>query len=184
MKFFETRIEGVHIIELEPRTDERGFFARQYCDTEMSQVKLERRWVQVNTSLTHEKATLRGLHFQLNPHSEAKFVRCVRGSIFDVAVDMRVKSETFGQWFGIELSADNRKALFVPEGCAHGFLTLQDESEVLYLVSDSYAPTYERTLIFNDPEVGIEWPLIPRHLSPKDKLGETFFDLHKEISKR
>jgi len=178
MLFKKTPINGLFLVDLERRTDERGFFARYFCELEFSNQGLNTQWVQINNSLSSEVGTLRGLHFQSPPHSEVKLVRCLRGAIWDVVVDLREGSETFGKWFGAKLSDENRTMMYVPKGFAHGFISLEPDSEILYLVSDFYVPESEGTLIWSDPNVGIQWPIKPRVLSDKDSLG----DLLKDIS--
>jgi dTDP-4-dehydrorhamnose 3,5-epimerase len=140
MKFTPTRVAGAWLVELEPRSDDRGFFARAWCRDEFASHGLTPALAQCNLAVSYKAATLRGLHYQVAPHEEAKLVRCTTGAIFDVLVDLRRDSPTFKRWFGAELTASNRHMLYVPEGCAHGYLTLADESEVFYQVSSSYAP--------------------------------------------
>lgn len=169
MKFHQTKISGVMEIELEPRQDERGFFARTYCQDEFAAHGLEANFVQENTSLSRIRGTLRGMHYQLPPHAEDKLVSCASGELFDVALDMRPTSPTYLKWQGFHLSAENRRKLYVPKGVAHGFQTLQDNTEIRYLVSNSYAPDAERGVRWDDPNVGINWPIPPSVLSDKDK---------------
>ena len=178
MKFKETSLPGNYLIDLDLREDERGFFALYYCEREFSEQGLTTQWVQINNSMSREVGTLRGLHFQRPPHAEVKIVRCLRGAIWDVVVDLRDGSETFGKWFGAALSDQNRTMMYVPKGFAHGFISLEPDSEILYLVSDFYAPESEGALIWNDPDVGIQWPIKPKVLSDKDSIG----DLLKDIS--
>ncbi len=170
MQFVETRIAGAFVIVPEPRCDERGFFARLWCSREFSEHGLATSFVQWNGSFSHHRQTLRGLHYQAAPHAEAKLVRCVRGSVFDVAVDLRPESSTYLCWFGVELTANARNMLYVPERCAHGYMTLEDDSEVMYAVSEFYRPDAERGIRWNDPKFDIEWPLGgPAAVSPKDR---------------
>lgn len=169
MQFNETPLKGAYTIELEKRGDDRGFFARLFCEKEFSAVGLETHFVQINNSLSAKSGTLRGMHFQLPPAAEVKVVRCIKGSLFDVIVDLRPDSPTFKQWFGAELSAENRRMMYVPRGFAHGFITLADDTEAFYLVSAFYAPEQERGLRFNDPAIDIEWPMAPTEVSEKDK---------------
>lgn len=169
MIFNETPLKGAYVIELEKRGDERGFFARFFCKNEFEEHNLDNTIVQINNSLSKDKGTLRGLHYQNAPYAETKIVRCINGSLFDVIVDVRDSSSTFGKWFGVELSAKNRKSLFVPKGFAHGFLTLEENTEAFYLVSAFYAPDYEKGVRWNDPAIGIEWPFDPIVISKKDK---------------
>lgn len=169
MHFHRSPLDGAYTLELEKRGDDRGFFARFFCEREFAQAGLESRFVQVNNSLSAKKGTLRGMHYQLPPAAEAKVVRCVRGALYDVIVDLRAGSPTFGKWFGAELTAENRIMMYVPRGFAHGLVTLTDDAEVLYLVSALYSPENERGVRWNDPAVGIEWPVEPVELSDKDR---------------
>jgi dTDP-4-dehydrorhamnose 3,5-epimerase len=162
--FTETPLDGVWVIELERRGDARGFFARLFDDGEFGEHGLVTRWVNVNDSLSAQRGTLRGMHYQLPPAAEVKLVRCIRGAFFDVALDLRT-----GRWHGVELSAENRKMLYVPEHCAHGFLTLEDDTEALYLTSAHYSPEHERGARWDDPAFAIEWPFAPTVLSDKDR---------------
>jgi dTDP-4-dehydrorhamnose 3,5-epimerase len=158
MIFGETRIEGARIVESERLVDERGFFARTWDADDFAEQGLTGRLAQCSISYNRARGTLRGLHYQLPPHEEAKLVRCTAGALFDVAVDLRPKSPTFKSWIGVELTALNRLALYVPEGCAHGFLTLTDDTEVLYLISAPHVPEAARGVRWDDPGLGIEWP--------------------------
>jgi dTDP-4-dehydrorhamnose 3,5-epimerase len=158
MRFTETKVAGAYLVEPEQLADERGFFARTWCAEEFADHGLNPRLAQANISFNHRKGTLRGMHYQAEPHAEAKLVRCTRGAIFDVAVDLRPGSPTHRAWYGVELSADNRAMLYVPEGCAHGFLTLADATEVAYQMSAPFAPEAARGVRFDDPAFGIEWP--------------------------
>jgi dTDP-4-dehydrorhamnose 3,5-epimerase len=168
MKFFETPLKGAYTIELEKRGDDRGFFARLFCEKEFQDTGLESRFVQINNSTSSKKGTLRGMHYQLPPDGEVKVVRAIKGALFDVIVDLRPDSPTFKQSFGAELSAENRRMMYVPRGFAHGFITLEDDTEAFYLVSAPYAPGSERGLRYNDPSLGIKWPLTPTEMSEKD----------------
>jgi dTDP-4-dehydrorhamnose 3,5-epimerase len=172
MIFRETSLKGLYLIDLDMRLDERGFFARYFCETEFSSYGLNTIWPQINTSLSKNKGTLRGLHFQRAPHSEVKLIRCLSGAIWDVVVDLRSESETFGKWFGSTLSSSNRSMMYVPKGFAHGFVTLEPNSEVIYLVSNHYAPDFEETLLWNDIDVNIDWPVMPLVISKKDANGK------------
>jgi dTDP-4-dehydrorhamnose 3,5-epimerase len=169
MIFKPTPLEGAYTIDLEMRGDDRGFFARFFCENEFRDAGLETKFVQVNNSLTEKAGTLRGLHYQLPPAAEVKVVRCIRGALWDVILDLRAGSPTFGKWFGAELSAENRTMMYVPRGFAHGFVTLTENTEALYLVSTFYAPDAERGVRFNDPKHGIEWPIAPVEISDKDR---------------
>jgi dTDP-4-dehydrorhamnose 3,5-epimerase len=174
MKFTQTPLPGAYVIELEKRGDERGFFARFFCRREFADIGLNSAIVQINTSLTAERGTLRGMHYQLPPRAEDKVVRCIRGALYDCILDLRPDSDTFGQSFGIELTAENRTMLYCPKGFAHGFLTLADHTEALYLVTEYYAPELERGIRWNDPRFGMEWPEPPTHLSEKDRNWPDF----------
>jgi dTDP-4-dehydrorhamnose 3,5-epimerase len=174
MKFIETPIPGAHLIELEKREDERGFFARAFCVNEFSTHGLSSRFVQVNNSLSKAKGTLRGMHYQLAPKAETKLVRCVRGALFDVILDLRDWSPTFGKSFGSELSAENRRMMYAAKGFAHGFITLDDDTEVLYFVDEFYAPAAERCIRWNDPRFEIDWPVAPVVISDKDRNQKDF----------
>jgi len=169
VRFTELPLKGAYLIDLEKRGDDRGFFARFFCEKEFSRRSLRSHFVQINTSLSHKKGTLRGMHYQLPPSAEAKVVRCVHGALFDAILDLRPHSPTFGKWFGAELSANNRSMMFVPEGFAHGFITLQPDTEVLYMVSAFYSPAHERGVRFDDPMFGISWPETPTEISEKDR---------------
>jgi len=158
MIFDTTTVDGVWTIELERFEDERGFFARTWDGDVFRRKGLADRLVQCSLSYNRLRGTLRGLHYQAAPYEEAKLVRCTGGAIFDVAVDLRPESPTFKRWFGVELTADNRRALYIPEGCAHGFLTLTDDAEVAYQMSELYAPGAGRGVRFDDPTFAIEWP--------------------------
>jgi dTDP-4-dehydrorhamnose 3,5-epimerase len=169
MIFEPTPLAGAFTIELQKRGDDRGFFARLFCEDEFAAAGLETRFPQINNSLSGRAGTLRGMHYQLPPAGEVKVVRCVRGALFDVIVDLRPDSPTFKRWFGAELTADNRRMMLVPRGFAHGFITLADDTEAFYLVSHRYAPAAERGLRFNDPAIGITWPREPAEVSDKDR---------------
>jgi dTDP-4-dehydrorhamnose 3,5-epimerase len=158
MRFTETKVAGAFLIEPEPIADERGFFARTWCREEFADHGLVPDLAQANISFNHRQGTLRGLHYQAAPHAEAKLVRSTRGAIWDLALDLRRDSPTYLAWFGAELSDENRAMLYVPEGCAHGFLTLTDDAEVAYQMSAPYAPEAARGVRFDDPAFGIEWP--------------------------
>ena len=176
MIFRETTVAGAWVIEPELLTDERGFFARIWDTDEFAMRGLNAQLVQCSLSYTRARGTLRGLHYQVPPHEEGKLVRCTAGAVFDVAVDIRPDSATFRRWFGIELSAENRRALYVPERCAHGLLTLTDDSQVLYQMSGFEAPEAARGVRFDDPAFGIEWPIERRVLSARDASYPDFED--------
>ncbi|HWP41279.1 MAG TPA: dTDP-4-dehydrorhamnose 3,5-epimerase [Tepidisphaeraceae bacterium] len=167
MVFTQTRIPGVLVIELEKREDSRGYFARAWCEREFAAHGLPR-FVQTNMSMCRQKGTIRGLHYQAPPHGEAKYLRCIRGAIFDVVVDIRPDSPTYRKWFGIELTADNRKAIFVPEGLPHAYQALSDQAEVIYSASSFYTPGAERGIRWNDPAFKIDWPIREVIVSEKD----------------
>jgi len=157
MIFIETKLPGAYIIEIEPIRDERGFFARAWCQREFRGKGLITTMAQSNLSLSGKKGTLRGMHYQVAPYEEVKLLKCIRGGIYDVIIDLRPDSPTFEQWMGVELSAENRKMLYVPQGFAHGFQTLRDDTEVFYQVSEFYHPAAERGIRWNDPAFGIQW---------------------------
>ena len=170
MIFTPLELEGAYLVELDTREDERGFFARAWCREEFEAHGLNSDVVQCNLAFSHERGTRRGMHVQREPHEEAKLIRCTRGAIFDVIVDLRSDSPTHARWLGVELTADNRRALYVPEGFAHGYLTLVDESETLYQVSEAYAPAAEAGVRWDDPSFGIVWPQTERRIiSEKDR---------------
>ncbi|WML55132.1 dTDP-4-dehydrorhamnose 3,5-epimerase [Neobacillus sp. PS3-12] len=170
MNILDTSIPGVKVIEPKVFGDHRGWFMEIYNDAIFKETGIDLNFVQDNHSFSAVKGTLRGLHYQLHPKSQTKLVRCTRGSIFDVAVDIRKGSPTFGKWFGIELTAENKKQLFIPKGFAHGFITLTDDVEVQYKVDELYAPECDRGIIWNDPSIGIEWPIDMKPvLSGKDE---------------
>jgi dTDP-4-dehydrorhamnose 3,5-epimerase len=168
MNFVETKLKGVYIIELEKREDHRGFFARGWDEKMLEQHGLTGRVVQQNITFSKIKGTIRGLHYQKAPHQEMKYVRCTRGSIFDVIVDLRPYSATFKQWLGVKLTMDDYKVLYVPKDFAQGFQSLEDNSEMTYLVSEIYVPAAEMGIRYNDPSIGIEWPLLVSMISEKD----------------
>ena len=159
MIFEPTKLQDAYVLDLERRGDERGFFARAWCQREFGTRGLVADLVQANIAYTARRGTVRGLHYQIAPFEEAKIVRCVRGAIWDVIIDLRPGSVTFCQWFGIELSAVNRRQLYVPRGFAHGYQTLVDDCEILYLVSEFYSPASERGIRWNDPQFAITWPI-------------------------
>jgi dTDP-4-dehydrorhamnose 3,5-epimerase len=175
MIFTPTPLPGAYLIDLEKRGDDRGFFARMYCSKEFKAHGLVTQFVQVNNSLSAQRGTLRGLHYQLPPRSETKVLRCVRGALWDVILDMRPDSPTFGKSFGAELTAENRRMMYVPKGFAHGFLTLSEDVETIYLVDEEFSPEQERGVRWDDPRFKIEWPSKPVVLSDKDR-GHRDFD--------
>ena len=174
MIFTETKLKGAFVIEIKKIGDERGFFGRSWCANEMTEAGLNPKIAQINTSLSKFKGTLRGLHFQIAPYQECKMIRCTRGSIFDMIVDLRPDSPTFLQWFGETLTEDNHKALYSPEGFAQGFITLEDNTEITYFTTEFYAPGKDRGIRWNDPQIGIELPIQPVVISEKDENWPDF----------
>jgi dTDP-4-dehydrorhamnose 3,5-epimerase len=168
MRFIETELSGAYIVELEERTDERGFFARTFCVREFSELGLTTRISQCNLSFNHRRGTLRGLHFQAEPAAEAKLIRCVAGAVHQVLIDMRPGSPTYLRHVAVELSAANRRAVYLPELFAAGMQTLEDDTELMYQVSEFHTPEAERGLRFDDPAIGITWPLAVSAISAKD----------------
>lgn len=169
MKFSRTTLPGVWLIELELREDERGFLARTYCEKEFSDHGLNTCWPQCNLTLTRQRGMIRGMHFQADPKPEIKLIRCATGAIFDVLVDVRRDSPTFGKWEGFELSSANRRLLYVPGGFAHGFQCLTDNCEVFYQMSEFFVPELARGIRWNDPQIGIRWPIANPVLSDRDQ---------------
>lgn len=177
MQIIETFIQGLKVVEPKVFGDHRGWFMETYNEEIFQKAGIDIRFVQDNQSFSATKGTLRGLHYQLNPKAQTKLVRCTKGAIFDVAVDIRKGSPTFGKGFGIELSAENKKQLLIPQGFAHGFMTITDDVEVQYKVDNLYAPDCDRGISWNDPEIGIEWPLeITPVLSEKDEKAPLLKD--------
>ena len=174
MIFTETKLRGAFLIELEKHADERGFFARTFCQEAFEAHGLNSRVVQCNVSFNRRKGTLRGMHFQIAPFAEAKLVRCTSGSIHDVIIDLRPVSPTFKQHFAVELSAENRKMLYIPEEFAHGFQTLKDDTEVFYQMSQSYSAEHARGVRWNDPAFGIDWPAGVRTIIERDQNYPNF----------
>jgi dTDP-4-dehydrorhamnose 3,5-epimerase len=169
MIFADTGIPGAYILEPKRIEDERGFFARLLCRNEMSALKLNSEMAQSNIGFSARRGTLRGLHYQERPYEEVKILRCTRGSIYDVVVDLRPESKTWKKWFGMELNEDNRKMLYVPPGCAQGYLTLDDNVEIYYNTSHFYQPAYAKGIRFDDPEFGIIWPIAISIISGQDR---------------
>ena len=174
MKFIKTCLPDLWVVEPEFLVDERGFFARTYCRKEFESRGLNPNLVQCNISFNKKKATLRGMHYQAKPYEEAKLVRCTIGRIYDVAVDLRSDSQTFMQWAAVDLSAENRKMLYIPEGFAHGFQTLMDNTEILYLISEFYHPECARGVRWNDPAFRIKWPDAKWIISDRDRQYPDF----------
>jgi dTDP-4-dehydrorhamnose 3,5-epimerase len=179
MIFRETPLQDAYVIDLEKREDVRGFFARAWCGKEFEEHGLIPRVVQANTSFNKQKGTLRGMHYQIAPHAETKAIRCLKGAIFDVIIDLRPDSPSYKKWFGVELTADNRTMLYVPEHFAHGFITLEDNTEVFYLVSEYYAPDCERGLRYNDPAFGVAWPGHIEAISEKDRTWPDYCEVSR-----
>lgn len=169
MIFTETKLKGAFVIEITKLFDERGFFGRSWCKNEMEANGLNTNIVQVNTSLSIKKGTLRGMHYQKHPYEETKLVRCTKGAIYDVIIDLRPNSPTFKEWIGIELNEGNHKMLYIPEKFAHGFITLRDNSEITYFNTQFYHPESSMELRYNDPVFNIEWPLDVASISFKDE---------------
>ena len=175
MIFHETSLKGSYILEMEKVEDERGFFARMWCKEELESHNLDKNLVQCSLSFNRCKGTLRGMHFQIPPHGETKLVRCTKGAIFDVIIDVRAKSSTYLKWMGIELSEENKKMIYIPKGFAHGFQTLVGNSEVLYFISDSYHPEASRGINWKDPAINITWPRVKeRIISKRDQNWPMF----------
>ena len=176
MIFSETELPGAFVIDLEKIEDERGFFARAWCQRELRDHGLESRIAQCNMSFNKRKGTLRGMHFQRPPHEEVKLIRCIRGALYDVIIDLRPESAANKRWIGVELTAENRRMLYVPRGFAHGFQTLEEDTETFYMVSEFYTPGAESGVRWDDPSFGIDWPLPPSEISDKDQQWADFSD--------
>lgn len=177
MIFTPTTLQGSYVIELSPFSDARGWFARTYCSKAFQQIGHNKEWVQLNHSATFIKGSIRGMHYQKKPFREIKMVRCIAGKVYDVIVDLRENSSTFLQWFGTELSAENKKMLYVPEGFAHGFQTLEDNSELIYHHSEFYNPDAEAGIKYDEPLINIQWPLVVTEISERDK-NHPYLDNH------
>ena len=174
MKFSPTVLAGACIIDIEPVPDERGFFARSWCREEFARHGLNPDLAQCSISFNKKRGTLRGMHYQAKPHEETKVVRCTRGAIYDVILDLRPESPTFRKWIAVELSADNRRMLYIPAGLAHGFQSLTDDAEVFYQISTPYHPESARGVRWDDPAFGIEWLVTERIISDKDRQYPDF----------
>lgn len=174
MIFQESKLKGALIIHLEPKVDDRGFFARSWCQQEFEQQGLESNLAQCNISFNSRRGTLRGMHYQAEPYAETKLVRCTKGAIYDVVIDLRTQSPTYKEWIGVTLTAKNRDMIYVPEGCAHGFLTLEEESEVFYQMSQFYDAPSACGLRWNDPAFRIDWPAEPELISERDRTYPDF----------
>ena len=176
MDFNPCSVSGAFVIVPQPRADNRGWFARMWCAQELAQHGLVDHVAQVNVASSHLAGTLRGMHYQQAPHDEVKIVRCNRGTVFDVVVDLRPSSPSYKRWFGIELSATNGRMLYVPQGCAHGYQTLSNDAEVMYFTSAFYAPAAATGVRYDDPAFGIEWPCTVAALSEQDRSWPDFKD--------
>lgn len=174
MKYAELPLKGAFLIDLDLKEDSRGFFARVFCSNEFTERGLESHFCQVNNSLSVHAGTLRGMHYQIAPFEEVKLVRCLTGSLFDVILDLRQDSPTFGESFGTILTASNRKMMYVPKGFAHGFLTLEPNTEIFYFVSQNYSKEAERGVRWDDPAFKIKWPHLPKFISERDQQHEDF----------
>ena len=174
MKYIETPLKGAYLIDIEKLGDDRGFFARVLCKNELNEIGLLTEFKQVNNSLSKLKGTLRGMHYQMMPSSEVKIVRCISGALFDVILDLRPDSPNYGEWFGEILNAENRRMMYVPRGFAHGFMTLTENTEVLYFSSEFYNSNLEKGIRYNDPKFDIDWPIKPTEVSMKDSNWEDF----------
>jgi dTDP-4-dehydrorhamnose 3,5-epimerase len=174
MIFTETKLKGAFVIEPENLEDERGFFARTWCQREFADHGLNPSIAQCSISFNHKRGTLRGMHYQVAPHEEAKVVCCTRGAIYDVIIDLRPDSPTFVQWLAVELSLENRQMLYIPESFAHGFQTLEDNTEIFYQISEFYAPEYARGIRWDDVAFGIQWPSADRTISVRDRTYPDF----------
>jgi dTDP-4-dehydrorhamnose 3,5-epimerase len=174
MIFTETKLKGAYLIDVERLEDERGFFGRSWCKREFEANGLNPNAVQSNVSYNSHKGTLRGMHFQINPFEETKTIRCTSGAIYDVIIDLRQNSETYKQWFGVELTKESFRMLYIPEGFAHGFITLAKHTSVHYVVTEYYTPGAERGIAYDDPEFNIEWPIKPLMISAKDRNHKPF----------
>jgi dTDP-4-dehydrorhamnose 3,5-epimerase len=168
MKFSSTKLSGVWMVDLERHEDERGFFARTWCRREFEEHGLNPNLVQCSVSFNRKRGTLRGMHYQIAPHAESKLVRCTRGAIYDVAVDLRTTAPTYKKWIAVELTAENGRALYLPEGFAHGFQTLEDDTEAFYQISEFYHAESARGVRWNDPALNIHWPVANPFLSDRD----------------
>ena len=174
MIFRETRLKGAFIIELKSHHDSRGFFARTYCRREFEEHGISGDMVQANMATNSKKGTLRGLHYQLKPHQESKLVRCIKGALYDVIVDLRPNSSTYKEWIGVELTEHNQRSLLVPKDFAHGYITLTEDTTAFYMVSQYYSPRSEAGIRWNDPTFGIDWTMDPQCISEKDSSWPDF----------
>ena len=174
MIFTKTTVNDAYIVELDKREDHRGFFARTWDKNEFEEHNLNSNLVQCNVSFSKKRGTLRGMHYQKKPFEESKLIRCTKGKIFDVIIDLRTHSSTFKKWFGVELTQENYKMLYVPEGFAHGFQSLEDNSEIIYQVSEFYTPNSELGIHWNDPAFNITWPIEEKIITEKDNSWKVF----------
>ena len=174
MKFLDSKIDGCHRVELEKRGDERGFFARLFCDQEYQEIGLSFKLAQANDSFSADKGTLRGMHYQKGNFSETKIIRCLKGAIYDVVIDLRPSSKSYLTWDSFHLDEKNRSMVVVPQGCAHGFMTMEENTEVFYLVDAMYTPEFEDGVRWNDPNFNIEWHMSPKVISTKDQNWSDF----------
>ncbi|AGK57596.1 dTDP-4-dehydrorhamnose 3,5-epimerase [Hyphomicrobium denitrificans 1NES1] len=184
MKFIETQLKGAFLIELEKHIDERGFFARTFCQDEFAEHGLKPIIAQSNIAHNIRKGTIRGMHFQYPPAAETKLVSCTRGAIVDTIVDLRPESKTYLQHFSVELTADNMRALYVPERFAHGYQTLQDNTDTTYQMGAMYSPSLQAGIKYDDPRLGLVWPLEPSVISDKDQAYRRFDEIETELIKR
>jgi dTDP-4-dehydrorhamnose 3,5-epimerase len=181
MKFTPTPLKGVFIVDLQPFADGRGWFTRTYCKNEFEEIGHTKEWVQLNHSFTNKKGAVRGMHYQLPPFSEIKLVRCIAGAVWDVVIDIRKDSPSFLQWTGVEMSAENKKMIYIPEGFAHGFQTLTDNCELLYHHSSFYTPGAEGGIKYDDKRINIKWPLTVTEISDRDLSHPLLTDSFKGI---
>lgn len=184
MRFIETKLKGAFIVEIEPHGDSRGFFSRVFCQNEFANHGLKPVIAQANIAFNIKRATIRGMHFQFPPKAETKFVRCTRGAILDIIVDLRPESPTYLEHVAVELTADNHRAIYVPERFAHGYQVLEDKTETSYQVGEFYAPGEEGGLLYNDPRLGLEWPLPVSEISPKDAAWKPLDEIGAEVERR
>jgi dTDP-4-dehydrorhamnose 3,5-epimerase len=181
MLFRETEVAGAFVIEVEPIKDERGFFGRVWCRSELAKRGLSNAIEQINTAVSVQKGTLRGIHYQLAPHAEVKIIQCTRGRVYDVAVDLRPESPTFRRWAAVELSGHNYRTFYIPEGCAHGYLTLEDDVVLTYSTSAAYAAQHARGIRFDDPAFGIQWPETVQMISAADRRWPDFTETRASL---
>ena len=174
MKFIETKLPGAFVIEPEKKEDKRGFFTRTWCKNELGNHGLKAEIAQVNINFNKQRGTLRGMHYQAAPYGECKIIKCTRGAVFDVVIDLRKDSPTYLDWIGVELTGDNFRMLYVPENFSHGFITLEDQTEICYMVTQFYTPEAERGIRWDDPSFNIKWPLHPQVISDKDSSYPDF----------